>query len=134
MDGTLIDSQLDFDQMRLDLNLPKNAPILETIESYTGTRRQQCNQVLRQHEQIGVEKATVFPGISEFVEYADSLGLKMAIVTRNLHEFAPSQTLVIHRISLPVSAMKIYTFLKKSRPKRFITKKVRAFWNRPTKK
>ena len=88
MDGTLIDSQLDFDQMRLDLNLPENAPILETIESYTGTRRQQCNQVLRQHEQIGVEKATVFPGISEFVEYADSLGLKMAIVTRNLHEFA----------------------------------------------
>ena len=58
MDGTLIDSQLDFDQMRLDLNLPENAPILETIESYTGTRRQQCNQVLRQHEQIGVEKAT----------------------------------------------------------------------------
>ena len=32
-----------------------------------------------------------------------------------------------------VSAMKIYTTLKKSRPKRFIMKKVRAFWNRPTK-
>ena len=75
MDGTLIDSQLDFDQMRLDMNLPENAPILETIESYTGTRRQQCNRVLRRHEQNGVDNATVFPGIPEFVEYADSLGL-----------------------------------------------------------
>ena len=34
---------------------------------------------------------------------------------------------------LIVSAMKIYITLKKSWPKRFIMKKVRAFWNRPTK-
>ncbi|MBA62650.1 MAG: hypothetical protein CMJ76_09830 [Planctomycetaceae bacterium] len=88
MDGTLIDSRLDFDQMRHDMDLPIEAPILETIESYTGLRRQQCNEVLRVHEQIGVEKATVFPGVSELLEYAQSLDLKMAIVTRNLHEFA----------------------------------------------
>ena len=31
-----------------------------------------------------------------------------------------------------VSALEIHTTLKKSRPKRFIMKKVRAFWNRPT--
>ena len=59
MDGTLIDSQLDFDQMRLDLNLPENAPILETIESYTGTRRQQCNQVLRRHEPVSYTHLTL---------------------------------------------------------------------------
>ena len=88
MDGTLIDSKLDFNQMRADMNLAADAPILETIEAYTGERRAECERVLRQHEARGVEQATVFPGIPELVTYADSLGLRMAIVTRNLIEFA----------------------------------------------
>ncbi len=88
MDGTLIDSQLDFDQMRTDMNLPPNAPILETVEEYSGSRRQECEQILKRHEQRGVEQATVFPGIPALLLHAESLGLKMAIVTRNLHEFA----------------------------------------------
>ena len=64
MDGTLIDSRLDFDQMRVDLGLPVEAPILETIESYTGDRRLECERILRRHEQRGVQLATVFPGHS----------------------------------------------------------------------
>ena len=88
MDGTLIDSKLDFDQMRHDMGLPENAPILETIESYTGLRRQECEEVLRRHERIGAENACLFPGIAELLEYIESLNLKIAIVTRNLHEFA----------------------------------------------
>ena len=88
MEGTLIDSRLDFDQMRVDLGLPVEAPILETIESYTGDRRLECERILRRHEQRGVQLATVYPGIPELVRHADALGLKMAIVTRNLYEFA----------------------------------------------
>ena len=42
----------------------------------------------------------------------------------------PTVRLQTHRHRV---AMKIYTTLKKSRPKRFMMKKVRAFWNRPTK-
>jgi len=88
MDGTLIDSQLDFDQMRRDMQLSNDAPILETIESFTGARRTQCDEILRRHEQLGVEIASVFPGVPEILKHAESLGLKMAVVTRNLQEFA----------------------------------------------
>ncbi len=88
MDGTLIDSQLNFDQMRRDMQLADDAPILETIESFTGARREQCDEVLRRHEQIGVERASVFPGVPEILKHAEALGLKLAVVTRNLHEFA----------------------------------------------
>ena len=88
MDGTLIDSKLDFDQMRRDMQLANDAPILETIEMFTGARRKQCDEVLRRHEQLGVEIASVFPGVPELLMHADSLGLKMVIVTRNLKEFA----------------------------------------------
>ena len=88
MDGTLIDSQLNFDQMRRDMQLADDAPILETIESFTGARRKQCDEVLRRHEQLGVEMASVFPGVPEILKHAESLGLKLAVVTRNLHEFA----------------------------------------------
>ena len=88
MDGTLIDSQLNFDQMRRDMELADDAPILETIESFTGTRRKQCDEVLRRHEQLGVEMASVFPGVPDILKHAESLGLKLAVVTRNLHEFA----------------------------------------------
>ena len=33
MDGTLVDSFLDFDSMREELNFPKGVPLLEYIES-----------------------------------------------------------------------------------------------------
>ena len=33
MDGTLVDSALDFDAMRQELGFPKDAPILEHIET-----------------------------------------------------------------------------------------------------
>ena len=88
MDGTLIDSKLDFEAIRQDMGLSDGLPILETMESMEDHRRTECEQILLRHEQQGVSDATVFPNVAETLESIEQLQLPMAIVTRNRKDFA----------------------------------------------
>ncbi len=38
---------------------------------------------MAQHEHLGAQRATLFPGVREFLQALDARGLKKAIVTRN---------------------------------------------------
>ena len=88
MDGTLIDSKLDFEAIRQDMQLPNGLPILETMESMEKERRTECEQILLRHEQQGVSDATVFPNVVKTLASIEQLQLPMAIVTRNRKDFA----------------------------------------------
>jgi HAD superfamily hydrolase (TIGR01509 family) len=83
LDGTLVDSALDFDQIRADMGVAADDPILESLETMTAERRQQCEQVLLRHELQGVERAAPFPGVIELLRQLIDRGLRLAIVTRN---------------------------------------------------
>jgi HAD superfamily hydrolase (TIGR01549 family) len=84
LDGTLIDSALDFDQMRSDMDFAPGQFILETLESLPeGLRKDRCREILRGHEYRGAMGATFMPGARELVDELARLGIPQAILTRN---------------------------------------------------
>jgi HAD superfamily hydrolase (TIGR01509 family) len=84
LDGTLIDSALDFDQMRVDMEFAPGQFILETLESLPeGARKDRCREILRGHEYRGAMAATLMPGARELVDELARLGIPQAILTRN---------------------------------------------------
>ena len=83
MDGTLVDSALDFDAMRAEMGLPSELPILETIASLAAHEAERCREILHRHEHGGGERAVVMRGAREFLGALDELGIRRAVWTRN---------------------------------------------------
>ena len=87
LDGTLIDSQLDFDAMRRDMRLPAGQPILEALaEIPPGERRERCHGILRDHELRGADCATLMPGVRDLLEKLTRLQVRLGVLTRNSRE------------------------------------------------
>lgn len=101
LDGTLIDSQLDFDQMRCDMEFAPGQLILETLEALPeGERKNRCREVLRRHEHAGAVSATLMPGALELLSELDRRRLPQAILTRNSREMTD---LALQRLQLVFS-------------------------------
>jgi HAD superfamily hydrolase (TIGR01549 family) len=84
LDGTLIDSALDFDQMRSDMEFAPGQFILETLEALPdGLRKDRCREILRAHEYRGAMAAKIIPGAGELIEELTRLRIPQAILTRN---------------------------------------------------
>jgi HAD superfamily hydrolase (TIGR01509 family) len=83
LDGTLVDSGLDFDQMRREMELPDKQPILEAIPHLPEPRRSQCWAILERHEREGAERATLMPGVAELMESLAQRKIRRAVFTRN---------------------------------------------------
>jgi HAD superfamily hydrolase (TIGR01549 family) len=101
LDGTLIDSRLDFDQMRSDMDFEPGQLILETLESLPeGERKDRCREILRGHEHRGALSATLMPGAAELLKELDRRGIPQAILTRNSREMTD---LTLRRLQLTFS-------------------------------
>lgn len=99
LDGTLVDSALDFEVIRRDMGLPAGSPILEALnEIPAGAEKERLLDVLRSHELRGAERAVLFDGVPRFLEWLDQHGLYRAILTRNSRE---STDLVLRRLAIP---------------------------------
>ena len=84
LDGTLVDSFLNFDSLRAELNFPKGAPILEEIEKIASLEEQEiCHQVVHKHEWEGAEKSKLIPGVKETMEWLHSRKIPTGVLTRN---------------------------------------------------
>lgn len=84
LDGTLFDTQLNFDLMREEMDFPKGASILEHLETITDTQYlKQCHQIIDKHEMHGANIATPMPNAIELLHKLKELNLPHAIVTRN---------------------------------------------------
>ncbi|WP_010587761.1 HAD family hydrolase [Schlesneria paludicola] len=87
MDGTLVDSRLDYDAIRRDMGLPQGVPILESlIAQPEGPVRDHMLQAMRRHELAGADEAVLFDGVLEFLSHIDERGIRSAILTRNSRE------------------------------------------------
>ena len=103
LDGTLVDSRLDFDAIRRDLDLPAGQPILEALALIpSGTEKDRCLAVLRDHELKGADRATLMPGVADFLTELAQRGLKTGILTRNSRE---STVLTLRRLRLEFSVV-----------------------------
>ena len=98
LDGTLVDSGLDFDAIRRDMGLPAGMPILESLEQIpAGSEKDRMLEVLHQHELTGTSRATLYDGVHEFLEWLDLRGIRRAVLTRNSRE---STQIVLDRLGL----------------------------------
>lgn len=90
MDGTLVDSKLDFDRMRAEMGFPVGVPLLEHIEvlkeSEPPEKIQFYFDVIHRHELAGAHASTLMPGILDFLGHLESCGVKTAVLTRNSKE------------------------------------------------
>jgi HAD superfamily hydrolase (TIGR01549 family) len=88
LDGTLVDSGLDFEQMRLEMAIPPGTPLLEAIGALAEPRRSQCAAILDRHEKAGAERATLVPGAAELLARLCAARIRQAVFTRNARRVA----------------------------------------------
>lgn len=101
LDGTLVDSRLDFDAMRRDMGLPVGIPILEALESVPdGAARDRMLQIMHDHEVRGADASTLIDGVVEFLSHIEQLGIVSAVLTRNSR---PSALRTLQRWNLSFS-------------------------------
>ncbi len=87
LDGTLVDSRLDFNRMRDELGFPAGVPILEFIQTFEDPiRRRNCLDVVHRHEMEGARQASWYPGAEKVVAQLQQLGVPTGILTRNMRE------------------------------------------------
>jgi len=83
LDGTLVDSALDFDAMRREMRLPAGRPVLEALSEMPPDEAARCREILHRHERAGAERAVLMPGVTEFLARLDARGVRRAVWTRN---------------------------------------------------
>ena len=86
LDGTLVDSQLDFAAMRRDMGFAEDVPILEGLARLAPSEAERCRSILLKHELAGAQRATLLPGVAELCHHLAARGMRMGIATRNSHE------------------------------------------------
>lgn len=103
LDGTLVDSHLDFEAIRREMCLPSQTPILEALmRAPQGPELERMHAVLRAHELRSAHRATLFEGVAEFLDWMDQRRLPRAILTRNSRECTE---IVISRLELQFSCV-----------------------------
>ncbi len=83
LDGTLVDSGLDFPAIRREMGLPAGLPILETMAQLEPEATRWCQSILDRHERRGALRAKLLPGVVEFLDRIAPLGFRKGIITRN---------------------------------------------------
>ena len=83
LDGTLVDSGLDFRAIKAELGLGLEASVLEAIEAFPPEASARGHAVLHRHEMAGALQARLMPGVTDFLALTAALGLKCGLFTRN---------------------------------------------------
>ena len=86
MDGTLVESLLDFGAIRDELGIDRDQGILEAIEAMAAEPRRLAARRLLAHELRGARSATLIPGARETVRAVGRAGMKTALMTRNARQ------------------------------------------------
>ena len=103
LDGTLVDSQLDFEAIRRDMGLPSRTPILEALQrTPEGPDLQRMQAVLHAHELQSAHRATLFEGVTTFLGWIDAQQWPRAILTRNSRTCTE---IVLQRLGLKFSCV-----------------------------
>lgn len=88
LDGTLVESQLNFPLLRQLVNCPEGTDILTHVASLDHTEQARAHAVIEQHELEDAQQASWLPGAQHLVEALLNLNLPLAIITRNSPEAA----------------------------------------------
>ncbi|WP_445766142.1 HAD family hydrolase [Rheinheimera sp.] len=100
LDGTLVDSALDFSAICRDIGWPVGTPLLERLAETTDIAEQQrAEQIIRQHEMTGADNACWIPGAQQCLQQLTAQGMPLAILTRNMRAATHR---VLQRLQIPI--------------------------------
>jgi len=97
MDGTMVESLLDFGAIRDELGIPRSEGIIETIAEMPGPRRRRAERVLLERELAGARRTRLAPGASATLRAVRAAGLRTALLTRNAE---PAMRIILERFDL----------------------------------
>jgi HAD superfamily hydrolase (TIGR01549 family) len=101
LDGTLVDSKLDFVAMRKDLGFAANIDILETISAVDDQiERKRLEGIVHLHELAGANRAISFPGAHEILTLLSKNKIPVGVFTRNSRSTAEH---TLKRVGLKIS-------------------------------
>ncbi|GHG70192.1 haloacid dehalogenase [Alishewanella longhuensis] len=101
LDGTLVDSQLNFAAICDDIGWPRGTPLLEKLATLGQTAEAaRANEIIRMHELAGARAASWMPGAEACLQYLQQQNYPLAILTRNMRE---ATTLMLNRLQIPIS-------------------------------
>jgi len=83
LDGTLLESMIDFEAIRRDIGLPPDLPILELMEAMPEAERRRAYAILDRHEAEVARNSLLMPGAKELLADLRRRGTKVAVLTRN---------------------------------------------------
>jgi HAD superfamily hydrolase (TIGR01509 family) len=83
MDGTLVDSHLDFDAMRTEIGLPQGVAILEALDGLPPREQARALAVIDRHETTAAAASCLIPGATDLLAWLRGRGVRVALLTRN---------------------------------------------------
>ena len=84
LDGTITQPFFDFDAIRRQMGLPKDAgPIWEAMAKMDPEKRQRAEDILDYHETNAVEQSALNPGAAETLASLRKAGIFIGVLTRN---------------------------------------------------
>lgn len=84
LDGTITEPFFDFDVIRSEMGLPKDAgPVWEAMVKMEPKRRSRAEQILSFYEQRAVAESKLNPGARELLNQLQQMGIGIGILTRN---------------------------------------------------
>ncbi|MQX53530.1 HAD family hydrolase [Alcanivorax sediminis] len=88
LDGTLVDSRLDFSAIRAELGCPAGVDVLEYIDSLPEADQARGHEVVLRHEREGAERAEWMPGAEACLQRLKTAGIPVGVLTRNARDIA----------------------------------------------
>lgn len=84
LDGTLVDSSLDFKWLRQQVGCPLGTDMLKFIDAISDEKqRQQATDLVLAHEMSDASRSRWLPGAQQLIEQLHQHNIAQAIVTRN---------------------------------------------------
>lgn len=102
LDGTLIDSQLDFLAMRRDLGIDLETDILNYVDSLEGEALENAYEIIHFHEKEGAKKSSLIKGVPELLTFLEQEQIPFGILTRNSRACSEFM-LEKHRLNIPLT-------------------------------
>ncbi|CAA0082926.1 N-acetylmuramic acid 6-phosphate phosphatase [Zhongshania aliphaticivorans] len=99
LDGTLVDSGLNFKDLRQQLGWPENVDLLAYLAKLPCPQeRAKAQQIIHEFEMVGAASATWMPGAKTLLDDLFNAGLATGIVTRNTRA---AFDVCCHRLAIP---------------------------------
>jgi len=99
LDGTLVDSNLNFSEIKSQLGCPEEVDLLEYVERLPLKLKQEAIDYIQSHELADAKTSRWLPWAKEFVSNIKAINIPMAIVTRN---YSSAAALKVKNNEIPI--------------------------------